>query len=77
MDVKDGLAPEEFMFFDGKEGALALYERLRAAVLTEIDARRKSTRSCSAGSRNRPFSRAERWKCAKFSVQNGFPHIDG
>lgn len=40
MDAKDGLAPDEIMFFDGKSGALALYGHLRHAILIQIGARR-------------------------------------
>ena len=40
MDEKDALALDELLFFDGKPGALALYERLREVILTRIGAQR-------------------------------------
>ena len=40
MNEENGLPLDELMFFDGRPGALALYERLRGAILSEIGARR-------------------------------------
>ena len=40
MNEENDLPLDELMFFDGRPGALALYERLRGVILSEIGARR-------------------------------------
>ena len=44
MNAHEPLSLEELFFFDGKPEALALYERLRAALLSQIGAERIEVR---------------------------------